>query len=177
MSGNITTLQEVYNLTDFSTNNLWYMQFIKMPQTGIPMSAAELHVRCQQFQLPETSVQYFDVRLHNHVVHQPGITVQPSEITLPFVETLDMKTTSFMVRWREICSRSNDNYVSIPAQRRATIAFYHYSPQHEIIYDYRLEYVELSEVGNIDYGNGDSVNAIIRQCKFKVGAVYETPDM
>ena len=169
----IVTLQEVYNLTDFATNNLWYLDFIKMPTTGVVMSANELNIRCQSFTVPSVSVKDMPVTLHNHVKHQSTTTTQPTEVTIPFIETMDMKTTKWLVAWRDVCSRPNDNYVSLPDARRATIQFYTYSGQQNIIYTYKIEYCELREIGSIDYTNGDSPNAIIRSCKLQCGAVTE----
>ena len=169
----IVTLQEVYNLTDFATNNLWYMDFIKMPVTPVTMTPNELNMRCSTFTVPSTSVNYIDVTLHNHVKHQPTITKQPDTITIPFIETMDMKTSKWVTSWREICSRTNDNYVSIPSRRRATIQFYTYNEQHQMNYTYRLEYCEITNIGEISYTDGSSPSQILRNVQLKVGAVYD----
>lgn len=169
----IVTLQEVYDLTDFATNNLWYMDFIKMPTTSVAMTANEINMRCQSFTVPSVAVKDMTVTLHNHVKHQSTITTQPTEITIPFIETLDMKTTKWLVAWREVCSRSNTNYVSLPDARRATIQFYTYSGQHNIIYTCKIEYCELRSIGNIEYTDGGTPGAIIRSCTLNCGAVSE----
>ena len=54
----VVTLHEVYNLTDFATNNLWYMDFIKMPETPVRMTQDELNIRCTSFTMPSTAVKY-----------------------------------------------------------------------------------------------------------------------
>lgn len=169
----IVTLKEVYNLTDFATNNLWYMDLIKMPVTPVVMSANEINMRCQSFSMPAIAVKNLAVTMHNHVKHQSTTTTQPTEISIPFVETLDMKTTRWLVAWRDVCSRPNDNYVSLPDARRATIQFYTYSGQQNIIYTYRIEYCELRSIGNIEYTNGSDPGAIIRNCTLQCGAVTE----
>lgn len=169
----ITTLQEVYNLTDFATDNMWHMDFAKMPVVPYRITAKELHVRCQSFPVQQSSVKYLSTTLHNHVKHQPTTTTQPTELTIPFIETTDMRTTKFFKAWRDVCSRPNDNYVSPQNQRRATILFYHYTPQKQIIYTYRFEYVECEDLGTIQYSDGSNPTNIIRQVKLKVGAVYE----
>ena len=169
----IVTLQEVYNLTDFATNNLWYMDFIKMPKTDISMTANELNIRCQSFTVPSVAVKDLPITLHNHVKHQSSTTTQPTEITIPFIETQDMKTTQWLVSWRNVCSRPNDNYVSLPEDRRATIQFYTYSNQQDIIYTCRIEYCELRNIGNIEYVDGSTPGAIIRSCTLNCGAVHE----
>ena len=169
----IVTLQEVYNLTDFATNNLWYMDFIKMPTTPFPMTANEINMRCQSFSMPAVAVKDMAVTLHNHVKHQSTTTTQPTSITIPFIETLDMKTTKWLKSWREVCSRSNDNYVSLPNARRATIQFYAYSGQHNIIYTYKIEFCELREIGSIEYTNGSDPGAIVRNAVIQCGAVTE----
>lgn len=169
----IVTLQEVYDLTDFATDNLWYMDFIKMPYSPYSMSANDLNMRCQQFTVPSTSVKNLQFTLHNHVKHQSTTTTQPTEITIPFVETQDMATTKWLIGWRETCSKTNTNYVSTPELRRATIQFYTYTGQQEINYMYRIEWCELRDIGTITYGDGSNPNAIIRQVKLQCGAVYD----
>lgn len=169
----IVTLNEVYNLTDFATNNLWYMDFIKMPTTYYSITPAELHMRCQSFSMPATTVQDLAVTLHNHVKHQSAKTVQPVSITIPFIETQDMRTTKWLVSWREACSQTNTNYVSIPSARQATIQFYTYTGQQQMNFLYRISYCELRNIGNIEYGNGSDVGAIVRSAEIQVGLVED----
>lgn len=169
----IVTLDEVYALPDIATNNIWQLDFIKLPKTGVDITAKDINIRCQQFSMPSTSVQDLSVRLHNHVRHQSTITVQPTQITIPLLETKDMRSTKFCVAWREICSRTNDNYVSLQADREATIQFYMYSPQHDIIYTYLIEHVEFRNMGEITYGDGSSVAAVMRNVQLQVGRVTE----
>lgn len=169
----IVTLHELYNLTDFATNNLWYMDFIKMPITSYAMTNDELNMRCQSFSMPATAVKDLSVTLHNHVKHQSTTTTQPTSITIPFIETADMRTTKWLVSWREACSRSNTNYVSLPDARRATIQFYTYDGQQNINYIYRVEYAELRNIGSVEYTNGENPGAIIRSAELQVGAVFE----
>lgn len=173
----IVTLQEVYSLTDFATDNLWYMDFIKMPTTSFNLSANELNMRCQSFSVPSTSVKDLSFTLHNHVKHQSTITVQPQEVTIPFVETQDMNTTKWLIAWREVCSRTNTNYVSLPEQRRATIQFYTYTGQQNINYTYKIEWCELRDIGSISYNDGSNPTAILRQVKLQCGAVYDNDEL
>lgn len=169
----VVTLHEVYNLTDFATDNLWYMDFIKMPETPVRMSQDDLNIRCKSFTMPSTAVKDLSVTLHNHVKHQSTTTTQPTEITIPFIETMDMRTTDWLVSWREVCSRTNTNFVSLPEARRADIQFYSYNAQHQINYTYRINYVELRSIGGIDYADGSTPGAIIRSATFNVGEVIE----
>lgn len=170
----IVSLQEVYELTDFATDNLWYMSFITMPKLpGISITAKELNLRCQKFTVPTTSIQYVDFKLHNHDKHQPVVTKQPAEISIPLIETKDMKSSKFLTAWREVCCKSNTNYVSDPLARRAEIQFYHFGNQHEIIYTYKIKYVEFKDAGSIEYGDGSSPGVVVRNANLVCGAVYE----
>lgn len=169
----IVTLDEVYALPDFQTTNNWMIDFIKMPKTGIDITRADINIRCQSFTVPSIQVKDLAVTLHNHVRHQSTTTTQPTQITIPMLETKDMKSTKFLVAWREICSRTNDNYVSLQEDREATIQFYTYSPQHEIVYTFLIEHCELRNLGDITYNEGSSPAALIRTATIQVGRVTE----
>lgn len=169
----IVTLDEVYALPDIAVNNFWYLDFIKLPNTGTGITRDDINIRCQSFTIPSTQVKDLAVTLHNHVRHQSTTTTQPTQVTVPMIETKDMRTTKFLVAWREICSRTNDNYVSLQSEREATIQFYTYDSQHNINYTYLIEHCELRNLGDLQYTEGSSPGAIIRTATIQVGRVTE----
>ena len=170
------TLGKIDALGDFFTNEVFDVQFVTLPTGFTGITAEDINLRCQQFTVPDTKVNYLTVNHRTFTKSQPTHRENYQTFGMSMVETMTPKTLPFLRDWMNRCAVKGTNFVYPPSQRQCEILVYHKRNDKTIGYVYNLKHVQIEEKGTTELG-GDSVNAIIPQLNLNSNLVLEGPDI
>lgn len=170
------TLGHVDALGDYFTNEVFDVQFISLPTGFTGISAEEINIRCQTFNVPDTKVNYLTINHRTFTKSQPTHRENYQNCSMTMVETMTPKTLPFLRDWMNRCAKTGTNFVYPPSQRQCEILVYHKRNDKTVAWVYNLKHVQIEEKGSTELG-GDSVNAIIPQLNLNSNLILQGPDV
>lgn len=169
------TLARVDGLGDFLTNEVYEVQFISLPTGFTGISAEDINLRCQTFNIPDTPVNYLEVNHRTFTKSQPTHRLNYQKVTMGLIETMTPKSLPFVRDWLNRCAMKGTNYVYPPSQRQCEIMVYHKRNDKTIAWVYNLKHVQLETKGGVDLGPDPS--AIIPQLEMNSNLILDGPNV
>lgn len=169
------TLPMVDALGDFLTNEVFEVQFVKLPTGFTGISAEEINLRAQSFSVPDIPVNYLEVNHRTFTKSQPTHRNNYQEVNMSIIETMTPKTFPFLRDWLNRCAKKGTNYVYPPSMRQCEIMVYHKRNDRTIAWVYNLKNVQLSTKGQVELSGDPS--AIIPQLIMNTNLILEGPNV
>ena len=169
-------LARVAGMGDFLTNEVYDIQFTRLPEGFTGISAEEINLRTATFQVPDVPVSYRQVTQRTFTKSQPTHRENYQQITMTMIETQTPKTRLFLRDWQNRCARLGFNFVYPPSQRQCDILVYHKRNDKTTALVYRCSNVQIETKGTIDFVS-ESPSAIIPSLTLNAMLVLEGQDV
>lgn len=92
------TLNEVQSVGDFMPSERFELLLGNLPGG---LDSAGLRIKCQQCPIPGFTIEQYEAALHGQVLRFPGRKTYSGTLSITFLETADMSTSSVLRRWGE----------------------------------------------------------------------------
>lgn len=171
------TLPRVEALGDYLTDEVYDIQFIKLPTGFTGIAAEDINLRCTTFQITDTPVNYLQVAHRTFTKSQPTHRENYRTATMTMVETMTVKTLPFLRDWMNRCAVKGTNYVYPPSQRQCEIMVYHKRNDKTVAYVYNLKNVQIETKGDLNLSDGSSPQAYIPSISMNSMLIKEGPSV
>lgn len=169
------TLDRIDALGDYLTDEVFDVQFVSLPSGFTGITAEDINLRCIEFNIPDTDVNYLQVNHRTFTKSQPTMRNNYKDgITMTMIETMTPKTLPFLRDWQNRCAVKGTNYIYPPSQRQCEIMVYHKRNDKTVAWVYNLKHVQISTKGDIKLGGESNTgNAIIPSLQFNSNKILE----
>lgn len=156
-------IENIRSLGDFATMFRWNLKVSRPPALVPEFNTDTTNLRCESTNIPMLSGQSMEVQIRGQVVRQPGSHRYNGQITLTFVETVDVKIHKALKIWREACWQTKTGVTQEKRDLEATIVLEQLNNQDEPIWKYTLYgcYYEDADFGQLDGTSGDAQRATL----------------
>lgn len=152
-------MDQVRALADFQSLHKFDFELASPPPGVSSPPSVELNLRCASTDLPKMTITPLDIELHGHHIKRVGKGDTEHQITVTFIETVDLPVLNWINEWHTACWDQNTGVSKATPEVQGTILLRLLDNENQPTMTYRLIgcWLESADPGQPDGASADAM--------------------